>query len=137
MLRMLREADPQPVKANGRGYENDGRGYPGARQQMKVLVLDDETVRFVATVLSQRDILDLGVYLTEKIESYSSLSGGYGTDVSFAESSRSEQYLHMKAVFFVRPTKGNVASIRQELKRPRFGSYYISKWVLYNIGVCL
>lgn len=134
---MLREADPQPVKANGRGYENDGRGSTGARQQMKVLVLDDETVRFVATVLSQRDILDLGVYLTEKIESYSSLSGGYGTDVSFAESSEREQYLHMKAVFFVRPTKGNIASIRQELKRPRFGSYYISKWILYNSDICV
>eukprot|EP00890_Picochlorum_soloecismus_P005846 jgi/Picsp_1/6262/NSC_03615-R2_vacuolar protein sorting homolog len=126
VLRMLREADPQPLKANGRGYENDGRGYSGARQQMKVLVLDDETVRFVATVLSQRDILDLGVYLTEKIESYGSLSGGYDMDASFAGSSGREQYLHMKAVFFVRPTKGNIASIRQELKRPRFGSYFIN-----------
>ena len=52
VLRMLREADPQSLKANGRGNEKDGLGHWGARQQMKVLVLDDETVRFVATVLS-------------------------------------------------------------------------------------
>jgi len=124
---MLREADPQSLKANGRGNEKDGLGHWGARQQMKVLVLDDETVRFVATVLSQRDILDLGVYLTEKIESYGSSDGGYDMDASSAGSSAREQYLHMKAIFFVRPTKSNIASIRQELKRPRFGSYFISE----------
>lgn len=34
--------------------------------------------------------------------------------------------LHLKAIYFVRPTKENIDLIKKEIKDPRFAEYYIN-----------
>lgn len=91
----------------------------GSKQHMKVLIVDDDTIRYVSTVMSQREILDLGVYLTEKIDKTGSSLSSDSTSVDGIP------YPHMIAVYFVRPTKSNIAMVRRELREPRFGKYVL------------
>ena len=86
---------------------------------MKVFIMDDETMRIVSTVASQRDVLRLGVYLTERLDAPSSDLAAPTTSGQGALSQ------HMSAVYFVRPTKDAIRRIRLELKAPRFGSYAV------------
>ena len=97
------------LQGDGNNTTHDG--------MMKVLIMDEETVRMVSTVASQRDVLRLGVYLTERLDAPSTaqvLSQGTGA--------MSQQ---MSAVYFVRPTKDAIRRIRLELKAPRFGRYAV------------
>lgn len=89
-------------------------------QRMNVLILDEETTRFVSTVASQREVLRLGVYLTERIDA---ADQAVGNAKEKAESTRLSR--HMSAVYFVRPTKDALRRIRLELKAPRFQSYSV------------
>lgn len=96
---------------------------PKNQMTMKVLILDEETMRCVSTVMSQREMLRLGVYLIEMIDRRGpSMTLPVGQDSAF---SSEESYLmsHMSAVYFVRPTKDAIARIRKELREPRFGRY--------------
>ncbi|KAK9816319.1 hypothetical protein WJX74_002302 [Apatococcus lobatus] len=70
--------------------------------------LQPKTTKFVSTVYSQSEILEQEVYLVERL------------DVE-----RKEQLLHLKAVCFLRPTRENIARLRQELRDPRYGDYYL------------
>jgi hypothetical protein len=69
----------------------------------------------VSMVLSQSDILEKDVFLTEYI------------DVE-----KRERMVHLKAIVFVRPTKQNIDLLCKELKKPHYGEYYLCKSQHFN-----
>jgi len=71
-------------------------------------VLDCETTPIISLIFSQSKILKKDVYLIERIE-----APGEG------------KMLHLKAVFFIRPTEENLKAIQREIERARFSEYYI------------
>ncbi|XP_049850577.1 vacuolar protein sorting-associated protein 45-like [Schistocerca gregaria] len=75
---------------------------------MKVLLLDHETTPIVSLVFGQLEILQKEVYLFEKISTQNRESMPY-----------------LQAVCLFRPTEENLEHIRQELRNPKYGSYYI------------
>ncbi|XP_044305169.1 vacuolar protein sorting-associated protein 45 [Varanus komodoensis] len=75
---------------------------------MKVLLMDKETTGIVSMVYSQSEILQKEVYLFERIDSTSR-----------------ETMKHLKAICFLRPTKENVEYLIQELRRPKYSTYFI------------
>eukprot|EP00300_Choanocystis_sp_HF-7_P027612 c32774_g1_i1.p1 GENE.c32774_g1_i1~~c32774_g1_i1.p1 ORF type:complete len:573 (+),score=169.14 c32774_g1_i1:84-1721(+) len=77
-------------------------------QPMKVMLFDKETAGIVSMVLSQSDILERDVVLTELIESDSR-----------------ERMPHLKAIVFVRPTDTNIRHLKRELLKPHYGEYNI------------
>ena len=64
----------------------------------------------ISLVTSQSYILKKDVYLIEQIEQ-----------------SSMDKLLHLKAVYFVRPTDRNFSLCQKELKDPRFCEYYFCK----------
>lgn len=91
------------------------------QQQRSVLILDADTVRIVSTVMSQRDVLRLGVALVERIDE----DDGLLESSSSSSVSPSSIYSSLTAVYFIRPTKSNIRRLRQELKNPRFDGYRV------------
>ncbi|XP_067931822.1 vacuolar protein sorting-associated protein 45-like [Watersipora subatra] len=75
---------------------------------MKVLLMDDETISIVSTVYAQSEILQKEVYLFEKISALSR-----------------EPMKHLKCIAFLRPSTDNIALLREELRKPKYGQYYI------------
>ncbi|XP_058016648.1 vacuolar protein sorting-associated protein 45 isoform X1 [Ahaetulla prasina] len=75
---------------------------------MKVLLMDKETTSIVSMVYTQSEILQKEVYLFERIDSLNR-----------------ESMKHLKAICFLRPTKENVEYLIQELRRPKYSSYFI------------
>ncbi|KAK2117628.1 vacuolar protein sorting-associated protein 45 [Saguinus oedipus] len=75
---------------------------------MKVLLMDKQTTGIVSTVYTQSEILQKEVYLFERIDSQNR-----------------EIMKHLKAICFLRPTKGNVDYMIQELRRPKYSIYFI------------
>ncbi|KAK2081655.1 vacuolar protein sorting-associated protein 45 [Saguinus oedipus] len=75
---------------------------------MKVLLMDKETTGIVSMVYTQLEILQKEVYLFERIDSQNR-----------------EIMKHLKAICFLRPTKGNVDYMIQELRRPKYSIYFI------------
>ena len=63
--------------------------------EMKALVLDSETSGIISIIYTQSKLYKNDVYLIQKIE-----------DVK-------EKLLHLKGVYFVRPTKENILLIKQ------------------------
>ena len=74
---------------------------------MKVLLLDAVTTQVVAMVYSQSQILEKEVYLVEKMDA------------------DHEPMQHLKAVYFIRPTKENIHKLSAEIARPRFSEYHV------------
>ena len=74
---------------------------------MKVLLLDAVTTQVVAMVYSQSQILEKEVYLVERMDA------------------DHEPMQHLKAVYFIRPTKGNIETLCTEISRPRFSEYHV------------
>lgn len=70
----------------------------------------------VSMAFSQSDMLQKEVYLFERIDS------GRGN----------ERLKHLKCIVFIRPTKSNIGLLAQELRSPKYGSYYICKLLLVN-----
>eukprot|EP01132_Coremiostelium_polycephalum_P000849 gene849-1058_t len=77
-------------------------------QGMKVLILDKETAGIISMVYSQSEILQKEVFLFEMIDNKSS-----------------EKMLHMKGVFFIRPSRDNIDTIVDQLKDPKYSKYHI------------
>lgn len=76
---------------------------------MKVLLMDKQTTSIVSLLYSQSEIFLKEVYLFERID----------TNV------RNEGLKHLKCIVFIRPTKENVEYLCNELKYPKYGTYYI------------
>lgn len=62
-------------------------------------------------VHSQTDMLKKEVYLFERIDSGRS----------------NERLKYIKCIVFIRPTKDNVSRLANELKSPKYGTYFICK----------
>lgn len=84
-------------------------------QGMKVLLLDAYTVRCsshqtptISATFTQSALLENEVYLTDKI----------------TKSDR-ERMPHLQCIGFVRPCAGSVQALCDELKAPRYGSYWL------------
>ncbi|XP_072404956.1 vacuolar protein sorting-associated protein 45 isoform X2 [Chiloscyllium punctatum] len=75
---------------------------------MKVLLMDKETTSIISMVYTQSEILQKEVYLFERIES-----------------TNRETMKHLKAICFLRPTKENVEFLIQELRRPKYGLFFV------------
>ncbi|XP_014247541.1 vacuolar protein sorting-associated protein 45 [Cimex lectularius] len=76
---------------------------------MKVLLMDQYTTSIVSMVYSQSEIMQKEVYLFEIIDKPGSI----------------EPMKHLKCIVFLRPTKDNVGLLCNELRRPRYGTYYL------------
>ncbi|CAH8846876.1 unnamed protein product [Trichobilharzia szidati] len=74
---------------------------------MKVLMLDQETLKIVSVVCSMSEIMKYDVYLIERIDS------------------PREPLEHLRCICFIRPTKENISLLSQELRKPNYFSYYI------------
>lgn len=77
-------------------------------QGMKVLVLDAETSGIVSMVYSQSEVLQEEVYLFERLDT-----------------PNRETMAHLKALCFLRPTLENINLLKKELRKPKYGEYYI------------
>uniref|UniRef100_A0A8C4ZU69 Vacuolar protein sorting-associated protein 45 n=1 Tax=Gadus morhua TaxID=8049 RepID=A0A8C4ZU69_GADMO len=75
---------------------------------MKVLLMDKDTTSIVSMVYTQSEILQKEVYLLERIDSQNR-----------------DNMKHLKAICYLRPTKENVESLIQELRRPKYSVYFI------------
>ncbi|GCC40962.1 hypothetical protein chiPu_0024583 [Chiloscyllium punctatum] len=62
----------------------------------------------ISMVYTQSEILQKEVYLFERIES-----------------TNRETMKHLKAICFLRPTKENVEFLIQELRRPKYGLFFV------------
>lgn len=76
---------------------------------MKVLLMDRETTGMLSVVFSQSDILRHEVFLFERID------GGLARDTM----------KHLKCICFLRPTRDSIELLAQELRSPKYGSYYV------------
>jgi len=110
---------------------------------MKVLLLDQETVRglstpaararapgpdsplilasqtpIISTAFTQSSLLSHEVYLTDRIENTSR-----------------DRMRHLKCIAMLRPTPASIEYLVRELREPRYGGYWICKCRYY--GVCL
>lgn len=65
---------------------------------------------------SQSDMLQKDVFLFERIDSGRS----------------NERLKYLKCIVFIRPTKDNITRLANELKSPKYGSYYISTEKLHS-----
>eukprot|EP01130_Rhizamoeba_saxonica_P016526 TRINITY_DN7659_c0_g1_i1.p1 TRINITY_DN7659_c0_g1~~TRINITY_DN7659_c0_g1_i1.p1 ORF type:complete len:560 (-),score=113.59 TRINITY_DN7659_c0_g1_i1:63-1742(-) len=75
---------------------------------MKVLLMDRETTGIVSMVYSQSEMLQKEVYLFECIDT-----------------ENRENMAHLKAICFLRPTEENIHLLKNELRRPKYGEYYL------------
>ncbi|XP_020100533.1 vacuolar protein sorting-associated protein 45 homolog [Ananas comosus] len=75
---------------------------------MKVVILDPQTVSIVSVVYSQSDLLRKEVFLVETVDNMSK-----------------ESMVHLKAVYFLRPTSENIQKLRRQLATPRFAEYHL------------
>ncbi|KAL5966058.1 Vacuolar protein sorting-associated protein 45 [Taenia solium] len=74
---------------------------------MKVLIVDEETLVILSVTMAFSEIMEKDIFLVERIKS-----------------SR-ESLNHLTGVYFVRPTSENVTLISQELKSPKYASYFL------------
>jgi len=75
---------------------------------MKVLLLDEETVRMVSLVYSMAEILNKEVF-----------------DTNFLFLRKKKSYDYLDAILLIRPTKKNIFYLKQELQDPSYKSYKI------------
>uniref|UniRef100_A0A1B0C3P6 Vacuolar protein sorting-associated protein 45 n=1 Tax=Glossina palpalis gambiensis TaxID=67801 RepID=A0A1B0C3P6_9MUSC len=76
---------------------------------MKNMLLDRETTSIISMAFSQSDMLQREVYLFERLDSGRS----------------NERMKYLKCIVFIRPTKQNIQLLANELRSPKYGSYYI------------
>lgn len=81
---------------------------------MKLRILFMFQTSIVSMVYSQSEILQKEVYLFERIDSQS----------------KRDNMKYMKCIVFLRPTSENIALLCRELRNPKFGVYYICKFML-------
>eukprot|EP01127_Copromyxa_protea_P020956 TRINITY_DN7086_c0_g1_i1.p1 TRINITY_DN7086_c0_g1~~TRINITY_DN7086_c0_g1_i1.p1 ORF type:complete len:561 (+),score=137.81 TRINITY_DN7086_c0_g1_i1:87-1769(+) len=75
---------------------------------MKVLLLDSETSGIVSMVYTQSEVLQEETYLFERLDTQNR-----------------EVMAHLKAICFIRPTAENINLLKKELRKPKYGEYYI------------
>lgn len=74
---------------------------------MKAILLDSETIGIISVIYSQSKLFKHDIYLIQKI------------------AEKGDKMPHLKALYFVRPTKENIEMIINELKDPRFQEYHL------------
>lgn len=74
---------------------------------MKVLMLDQETLKIVSVVCSMSEIMRYDVYLIERIDA------------------PRESLEHLRCICFLRPTKENINFLSKELRKPNYFSYHL------------
>ncbi|TPP61568.1 Vacuolar protein sorting-associated protein 45 [Fasciola gigantica] len=74
---------------------------------MKVLLLDDDTLKTTSLVSSMSEIMKQEVYLIDRIQL------------------PREPLEHLRCICFLRPTKENITLLSQELRKPNYFTYYI------------
>ena len=67
----------------------------------------------MSVVYSQSELLQKEVFLVELVDS-----------ISMSK----EPMMHLKAVYFLRPTSENVVLVRRQLNHPRFGEYHLCEY---------
>lgn len=77
---------------------------------MKLLLMDKDTTSIISMVYSQSAIQQKEVYLIERIDSNNQNNIGLR---------------YLKCLVFLRPTQQNIEMLCNELRNPKYGSYYI------------
>lgn len=90
-------------------------GQASGSSGMKVLLVDEDTIQTISTVLSQTEILQKDVFLVERLAAVQ----------ASANANDSESLAHMRAICVVRPTETNVRLLKKfYLARPqKYRSY--------------
>ena len=84
---------------------------------MKVLLMDKETTSIVSMVFTQSEIMQKEVYLLERIDlSVPNTSQQQSNDGSLS---------HLKCLVLLRPTVENISLLARELRKPKYGAYYL------------
>jgi vacuolar protein sorting-associated protein 45 len=104
---------------------------------MKALLLDAETAAMTALVLSQTDVINREVFLTDRIDllppvvadAHPRLNARGEVERSngaaAGEQPGAESFHHLKAVALIRPTLQSVQRLKQVMKSGKFKDYYI------------
>ena len=100
---------------------------------MKALLLDQETASMTALVLSQTDVINREVFLTDRIDlmkddsasSSSARLNARGEIENGSSDSVGESFHHLKAVAFIRPTASSVSKLKSVMRSNRFKDYYV------------
>ena len=104
---------------------------------MKALLLDAETAAMTALVLSQTDVINREVFLTDRIDllppvvadTHPRLNARGEVERSngaaAGEQPGAESFHHLKAVALIRPTLQSVQRLKQVMKSGKFKDYYI------------
>ncbi|EEB08723.1 vacuolar sorting protein Vps45 [Schizosaccharomyces japonicus yFS275] len=74
---------------------------------LKVVLLDKETISIVSSCLTQTELLENQVYLTEVLEN------------------QRENVRHLKCVAFIRPTKLHIRLLCEEIRNPKYAEYHL------------
>jgi len=95
------------IAASAQNYIN--KMISDASSSMKALLLDEFTMQVLSLLWSQSQLLTKHVYLTLLI------SGG----------DKSEKMKHLRCVCFLRPSPASIQHLCNELRNPRYGSYFV------------
>lgn len=77
-------------------------------------------VSIVSVVYSQSDLLRKEVFLVETVDNMSK-----------------ESMVHLKAVYFLRPTSENIQKLRRQLATPRFAEYHLCMLRMLCLSFCI
>lgn len=81
-------------------------GAPSAK--MKILLLDRETLPFIATAITQSALLNHEVYLMDRLDN-----------------PNREKMRHLRCLCFVRPHPDSIGLLIDELREPKYGEYHL------------
>lgn len=79
-----------------------------SKDGMKLLLMDKMTTSVISMIFTQTEMLQKEVFLFEHIDT-----------------EHREPMKHMKAICFIQPTPDNIVHLENELRSPKYESYYI------------
>lgn len=79
-----------------------------SRDGMKLMLMDKVTTTIISMIYTQTEMLQKEVFLFEHIHTEGR-----------------EPMKHLKAIVFIQPTQANIELLEQELKHPKYESYYL------------
>lgn len=90
------------------GENTMGSGGGAQSAKMKILLLDRDTMPFIANAVTQSTLLNHEVYLTDRLDN-----------------ANREKMRHLRCLCFVRPHPDTIGLLIDELRDPKYGEYHL------------
>ncbi|KAK4461451.1 Sec1-like protein [Cladorrhinum samala] len=90
------------------GENTMGSGGGAQSAKMKILLLDRDTMPFIANAVTQSTLLNHEVYLTDRLDNVNR-----------------EKMRHLRCLCFVRPHPDTIGLLIDELRDPKYGEYHL------------